>query len=98
MNLRDHKDVVILGGGIAGCACSDLLTKSGYSVTIAEKGRGVGGRMSTRRMSGARIDHGAQFLTMRDERTRGLFNELMTAGIMEKWYDQNSVSKRFRKG
>ena len=98
MNLRDHKDVVILGGGIAGCACSDLLTKSGYSVTIAEKGRGVGGRMSTRRMSGARIDHGAQFLTMRDERTRGLFNELMTAGIMEKWYDQNSVSKEIPEG
>ena len=47
-------------------------------------------------MSGG--EYNGNTFTMRDERTRGLFNELMTAGIMEKWYDQNSVSKEIPEG
>ena len=41
-------------------------------MTVIEKGRGVGGRMATRRMEGARIDHGAQFFTTRDQRLKEL--------------------------
>ena len=53
--------IVVIGAGISGCVCAYLLSKAGHKVTLIEKGRGVG-RMSTRRMNGARIDHGAQFL------------------------------------
>ena len=58
-------DVLILGAGISGCVCAKVLAQEGFSTTIVEKGRGVGGRMATRRMEGARIDHGAQFMTVR---------------------------------
>jgi predicted NAD/FAD-dependent oxidoreductase len=56
---------VVVGAGISGCVCAYELSKAGHEVVVVEKGRGVGGRMATRRMQGARIDHGAQFLTAR---------------------------------
>ena len=46
-------NVVVVGAGISGCVCAWRLAKSGHDVTLVEKGRGVGGRMSTRRMGGA---------------------------------------------
>ena len=47
-------NVVVVGAGISGSVCAWRLAKSGHKVTLVEKGRGVGGRMSTRRMEGAR--------------------------------------------
>lgn len=61
-------DVLIIGGGISGLLCATELKRAGMSVRVVDKGRGVGGRMATRRMAGGRLDHGAQFFTVRDER------------------------------
>ena len=67
--------ILVVGAGISGCVCAHRLAEAGHDVTLVEKGRGVGGRMSTRRMSGARIDHGAQFFTVRDQRMKGLLEQ-----------------------
>ena len=48
--------IVVVGAGISGCVCAYELSKAGHEVVVIEKGRGVGGRMATRRMQGARID------------------------------------------
>ena len=40
----------IIGAGIAGLACAQKLKQAGRSVKLFDKGRGPGGRMSTRRM------------------------------------------------
>jgi predicted NAD/FAD-dependent oxidoreductase len=56
--------IVVVGAGISGCVSAFRLAEAGHDVTLLEKGRGLGGRMSTRRMGGARIDHGAQFFTV----------------------------------
>ena len=53
-----------------------------------EKGRGVGGRMATRRMNGALIDHGAQFYTTRDCRLQSLNNDWIREGRATPWYDR----------
>ena len=47
--------IVVIGAGISGSVCAWKLAKDGHDVTLVEKGRGVGGRMATRRMEGARI-------------------------------------------
>ncbi len=60
--------ILVVGAGISGCVCAYQLSKAGHDVVVIEKGRGVGGRMATRRVGGARIDHGAQFLTARSTR------------------------------
>ena len=80
-------NIIIVGAGISGCVCANRLAMSGHTVTLIEKGRGVGGRMSTRRMNGARIDHGAQFFTARDPRMKELVKDWEEQGIVVPWYD-----------
>ena len=80
--------IVVIGAGISGCVCAYLLSKAGHKVTLIEKGRGVGGRMSTRRMNGARIDHGAQFFTVRDSRMEKLLELWKLRGVVIPWYDR----------
>ncbi len=54
--------VLVVGAGIAGLvAARDLAVE--HRVTVIDKGRGVGGRMATRRLGDATFDHGAQFVT-----------------------------------
>ena len=54
--------VAILGAGMAGAAAARRLAEAGLDVRVFDKGRGIGGRMATRRTeAGARFDHGAQF-------------------------------------
>ena len=72
--------IIVIGAGISGCSCAHKLSHAGHRVTVVEKGRGVGGRMATRRMDGARIDHGAQFYTARDIRLQALNNQWCKEG------------------
>ncbi len=55
---------------MAGLSCATALHGRGHDVVVFDKGRGAGGRMSTRRLdtrSGtACFDHGAQYFTARD--------------------------------
>ena len=102
MNFMKKLQVVVLGGGISGCMCAWRLSKMGHLCTVVEKGRGVGGRMATRRMNGARIDHGAQFFTVRNERMLDLVEKMQQEQIITQWYDRVhgrddlGVSVRFR--
>ncbi|KAL3942487.1 MAG: hypothetical protein SGBAC_003338, partial [Bacillariaceae sp.] len=57
-------NVAILGSGMTGAACAEQLVDFGASVTVFEAGRGVGGRMSTRKAEeGFQFDHGAQYIS-----------------------------------
>jgi renalase len=66
--------VAIIGAGIAGLSCARRLQAAGTVVSIFDKGRSVGGRVSTRRVETAhgiaQFDHGAQFFTARDDAFR----------------------------
>lgn len=81
--------VAIIGAGIAGVSCADGLRAAGHSVTLFDKGRGAGGRMSTRRLRTAlgevAIDHGAQYFTARDPAFRELVATWADQGIAEPW-------------
>ena len=81
-------DILVIGAGISGCSCAHKLVQAGHRVTLVEKGRGVGGRMATRRMDGARIDHGAQFFTVRDHRLQELNEQWIKQGRVSDWYDR----------
>lgn len=58
----------VIGAGMAGVACARTLLQAGHRVTLLEKSRGFGGRMSTRRTEFGGFDHGAQYFTVRDSR------------------------------
>ena len=59
-------DVLVIGAGIAGLACARQLNGHGHVVTVVDKGRGVGGRLATRRLGESAYDTGAQFISARD--------------------------------
>lgn len=78
--------VAVLGGGIAGLACAYVLSQSGHRVTVFEKSRGVGGRMSTRRGDGWQCDHGAPYFLARDPSFASEVARWMAAGAVAPWH------------
>ncbi|MEM8740550.1 MAG: FAD-dependent oxidoreductase [Pseudomonadota bacterium] len=63
----NRQAIIIVGAGMAGLACARRLAAAGHTALILDKGRGIGGRMATRRGTyGQRFDHGAQYITLRD--------------------------------
>ncbi|WP_291085710.1 FAD-dependent oxidoreductase [Hydrogenophaga sp.] len=60
--------VAVVGAGMAGVVCARTLVQAGHRVSLFEKSRGLGGRMSTRRTEFGGFDHGSQYFTVRDAR------------------------------
>jgi phytoene dehydrogenase-like protein len=54
------RPVVIIGGGVAGLRCAQLLSKAGIDFLLLEKSDGIGGRMRTDELDGFRLDRGFQ--------------------------------------
>ena len=54
--------VAVVGAGPAGALCARTLHDHGLEVTLFDKGRGAGGRLSTRRADARRFDHGGSIL------------------------------------
>ena len=79
-------DVLVIGAGISGLLCASELQRAGVSVRVLDKGRGVGGRMATRRMGGGRFDHGAQFFTVREPSFQSYVDEWLQAGVIQEWF------------
>ncbi len=85
MNASGELPVGIIGAGVAGLtAAVDLLT-AGREVHLIDKGRGVGGRLATRRIGAARLDHGAQFFTVRGEAFRDFIDDAIQANVVDVW-------------
>jgi renalase len=80
-------DVLVIGAGIAGLAAARELQRAGRSVVVLEKSRGLGGRAATRTVHGARVDHGAQFLTVRDPRFQREVASWLADGTLVPWAD-----------
>ena len=80
----------IIGAGIAGLSAARALAASGEPVTLFDKGRGPGGRMSTRRaetpLGEVRWDHGAQFFTARSSGFQSVIVALRDAGALAAWH------------
>ncbi len=77
--------VVIIGAGISGLVAGRELAAAGAEVTLVDKGRSVGGRLATRRIRGATLDHGAQFFTVRTPAFGRQVDEWTERGLVRVW-------------
>ena len=78
--------VAVIGAGMAGIACARILADHNIDVTVFEKSRGTGGRMSTRRGDAGAFDHGAQYFSARDPRFAQAIAEWRSDGKVEEWH------------
>ncbi len=86
MTAANPNSILIVGAGIAGIMAGRRLRQEGWKVTPIDKGRGLGGRMANRRIDDARIDHGAQFFTIRSPRLQNDLQSWLKSGHARLWY------------
>ena len=77
--------VVVVGAGIAGLMAAQTLVKNGHDVIVVDKGRSPGGRLATRRIDDATLDHGAQFFTVRDPLFKSHVEKWIASAVVTEW-------------
>ncbi|MEQ8317947.1 MAG: FAD-dependent oxidoreductase [Phycisphaerales bacterium] len=86
---RATPSVGIIGAGLAGLAAARALLAVGVLADVFDKGRGAGGRASTRRVDRdagkITFDHGAQYFTARDERFVRVVDEWQRSDACAPW-------------
>jgi renalase len=86
---------VIIGAGMAGLSAARILSKKGHQVVVLDKGRGVGGRMSTRTINDAKADHGAQYFSVKSPEFQELISELKAENIVAEWTIPQRANVRY---
>ena len=85
MNKSKTDPFLIIGAGMAGLTAARILHDANLPVLVLDKGRGVGGRMATRRIGYGRVDHGAQYFTVRDKQFAQRVSEWRESGVVSQW-------------
>ncbi len=80
-------DVAIVGAGMSGLVCAQQLHQAGYRVVVVEKSRGLGGRVTTRRLHDTCADRGLSYLIPHRELTTSFVELLKSQGILTVWTD-----------
>ena len=76
--------IAIIGAGLSGLTVANGLT--GFAdITLFEKSRGVGGRMSTRYADPFYFDHGTQFFTARSKAFKQFLKPYIESGLVAPW-------------
>ncbi|MEM9988418.1 MAG: NAD(P)-binding protein [Pseudomonadota bacterium] len=84
--------VAIIGGGVSGLSCAQVLQTAGISFAIFDKGRGAGGRLSTRRSEHGRFDHGTPFFSAQTPEFSAQVEQWRTQGRIARWSPSTSPS------
>ena len=75
-------NVAVIGAGITGITLANLLQKK-VKLTVFEKSRGVGGRMSTRRVEPYQFNHGAQYFKVENKEFKYFLQPLIQNKIIK---------------
>ena len=89
--------VVVIGAGLSGLTAARTLTEHGNDVVVIDKGKSPGGRVATRRIGEATLDHGAQFFTVREPRFKEIVEEWLRHDVAREWctgFDDNDGHPR----
>ncbi|WP_375485294.1 NAD(P)/FAD-dependent oxidoreductase [uncultured Jatrophihabitans sp.] len=83
--------MAVIGGGISGAACANVLAAAGVSVDVLERGRAPGGRMASPEVRGRRVHLGAAYVTAKDPDFAALLDGWASHGLVREWTDTFDV-------
>lgn len=81
--MKNKFDIVIIGSGMGGLVCADVLGREGYKVCVLEKNRQVGGSLQTYVRDKVIFDSGVHYLGGLGE-GQNLYQVFKYLGLMEK--------------
>lgn len=89
-------DVLIVGAGMSGISAGNQLVENGYNVKILDKGKMLGGRLATRRISvdGKKtvFDYGCKYLEATSYEFGNKIIELIKNDEIKKWNINNQIA------
>lgn len=88
MTYSDRTTCLVIGGGISGLIVATILQRNNIKVTVLDKGRGIGGRLATRRIRGGVFDYGAQYFSVSNPQFQKWVDEWIEAGIVTQWCEK----------
>lgn len=85
-----NSSCLIIGGGITGLMIATILQRHNIQTTILDKGRGIGGRLATRRFQAAEdtegvFDYGAQYFKVANPQFQPWVDDWLAAGVIKEW-------------
>jgi renalase len=89
-------NVLIIGAGLSGLAAARTLFSENHTVTVLDKGRGLGGRLATRRLQQGRADHGAQYFSALSSDFQELTKTWLQQGLVREWHLEQSDPASFQ--
>lgn len=88
--MQPNSSCLVIGGGITGLIVATLLQREGMKVKVLDKGRGIGGRLATRRIKyGESIegifDYGTQYFSVKQPAFQTWIDNWLKQGIIKEW-------------
>ena len=87
------KKIVVIGSGIAGVAAAKHFNSKNFNITVLDKGKYPGGRISTRKNKEFIFNHGAQFFTAKSNKFKKICQLGVEDNVLINW---NTLSKKER--
>jgi len=81
--LMDRYDIIIIGSGMGGLVCGDILSREGYKVCILEKNKQIGGSLQTYARDKVVFDSGVHYIGALDK-GQNLYQVFKYLGLMDK--------------
>lgn len=83
-------DCIVIGGGITGLITASILQTKELKVTVLDKGRGIGGRLATRRVKQEEsiegvFDYGVQYFSVKNPQFQVWVDNWLHQGVIKEW-------------
>ena len=86
---KKKNSCIIVGGGVTGLITATILQQASLKVTVLDKGRGIGGRLATRRISDDEsigvFDYGTQYFASEHPKLQPWIDEWLQQGVIKEW-------------
>ncbi|MCC0179860.1 NAD(P)-binding protein [Waterburya agarophytonicola K14] len=98
--ITQNSSCIVIGGGISGLIAATLLQRQKMKVIVLDKGRGIGGRLATRRIKYSEsvegiFDYGTQYFSVKHLNFQTWVDDWLQQGIIKQWSEGFPQENRF---